>query len=199
MSRDTLLNYLNRYEKIWLGGASCSTLNRMRAFVEGNPDCCERSLQVGHMTGSALIVNSQFDRVLLTHHRKIGKWLQLGGHADGDTDIFRVAMREAQEESGLNSLRYLGNSEAPAPFDIDIHAIPAHGETPSHEHFDMRFVLVADDAEPLVQSEESSDLRWFSLSEAFALTDEPSMHRQFDKIQDKRLDLSIQLSNQESL
>ena len=66
-------------------------------FARAHPDCCERTLLVGHFTGSAWLVSADGERVLLTHHRKLGRWLQLGGHADGDGDLAQVALREAEE------------------------------------------------------------------------------------------------------
>ncbi len=97
------------------------------AFIDSHPDCFERSCQVGHITGSAWIVNRAGDRVLLTHHRKLGRWLQPGGHSDGDPDTLEVALREAREESGLD-VRALDE----AIFDLDVHLIPARGHEPAH-------------------------------------------------------------------
>src|SRR5215510_11521790 len=93
----------------------------LRQFVAANPNCFERSLQIGHVTGSAWIVDLDRTHALLTHHRKLNKWLQLGGHADGDPDILRVALREAREESNLDAIRPVSENI----FDVDIHVIPA--------------------------------------------------------------------------
>ena len=131
-------------------------LEKVRRFVEANPRCFERSLAEGHLTGSAWVVSPDRRRVLLTHHGKIGQWLQLGGHADGDPDIFAVAYREACEESGLRNIRPL----SPRIFDIDVHGIPVRPGTATHYHYDVRFIFEADPAEPLVISNESNDLAW---------------------------------------
>ncbi|EQD65072.1 NUDIX hydrolase family protein, partial [mine drainage metagenome] len=96
-------------------------------FARSHPDCCQRRHPPGHFTGSAWLVSKDGARVLLTHHRKLGRWLQLGGHADGDADLARVALREAEEESGLSGLRVEGGI-----FDLDCHAIPARGNDPEH-------------------------------------------------------------------
>ncbi len=134
---------------------------RMLAFVEAQPDAFERSCLIGHITASAWIVDRNRNRALLTHHRKLGKWLQLGGHTDGDADVRAAALREAREESGLASLRFV----SPSIYDLDIHRIPARGEEPEHEHFDVRFALEADASEPFVVSAESHDLAWIALDE----------------------------------
>jgi 8-oxo-dGTP pyrophosphatase MutT (NUDIX family) len=94
-------------------------------------------------------------RVLLTHHKKLDRWLQLGGHADGDTDLAAVALKEAEEESGLSDL-----SVEPEIFDIDLHFIPEHKGVPGHWHYDARFVVVANGDERFAVSDESHALAW---------------------------------------
>ena len=126
-----------------------------QAFAAGQPDCCERTLPGGHFTGSAWLVSADGSRVLLTHHRKLDRWLQLGGHADGDGDLAAVALREAEEESGLTDL-----AVEPQPFDLDRHFIPARGEEAGHWHYDVRFVVHASGSEQFVASEESHALAW---------------------------------------
>ena len=116
-------------------------------------------------------------RLLLTHHRKLDKWLQLGGHADGDGDLLAVALREAREESGLASVRPLGA----ALFDFDRHRIPARRDEPDHWHFDFRFLIEADPAEPLTISSESRDLAWVELGRATTLNAEESIARMVRK------------------
>ena len=143
------------------------------AFVQRKPDCFERTcFEDGHITGSAWIVCPQRRRVLLTHHRKLKKWLQLGGHSDGDANTLRVATREAEEESGL-SMKPLSE----AVFDIDIHTIPARGDDPEHKHYDVRFLFEAYDHAPLTISDESNDLRWVLIEELHNLTSEESVLR----------------------
>src|SRR5690606_4276880 len=109
----------------------------------------------GHFTASAWLVDRTGSRTLLTHHRKLGRWLQPGGHADGDRDLARVALREAQEESGLHGLRV-----EPAIFDLDRHWIPEHRGVPGHWHYDVRYVVRAGDDEDFVVGEESLALAW---------------------------------------
>jgi len=128
-------------------------------FLASHPDVFHRHHPPGHFTGSAWLVSGEGERVLLTHHRKLGRWLQLGGHADGDEDLARVALREACEESGL-----LGLSVEEAIFDLDRHRIPARGSEPEHWHYDVRFVVHAGGDESFQVSEESLDLAWRSIA-----------------------------------
>jgi len=147
------------------------------AFVSAEPDCLLRTCGPGHLTGSAWIVSPDRSRVLLTHHRKLDKWLQLGGHADGDSDLLAVALREAREESGLTSVRALSGDV----FDVDRHWIPPRQADPGHFHYDLRFLLEADPQEPLTASHESKDLAWVDLGQVTALNPEESMARMVRK------------------
>lgn len=128
------------------------------AFAGQHPDCCERRLAVGHLTGSAWLVSKDGHRALLMHHRKLDRWLQPGGHADGDADLAQVALREAQEETGLPLL-----AVDPRVFDLDRHRIPARGAEPAHWHYDVRFVVRANGGEAFIQNEESLALAWFDM------------------------------------
>lgn len=129
--------------------------NEFRRFLRSDPHVFERSHPPGHFTGSAWLVSADGARVLLMHHRKLGRWLQLGGHADGDTNLARVALREAAEESGLSGLQL-----EPAIFDLDRHLIPARGDEPAHWHYDVRYVVHATTDEAFVANEESLALAW---------------------------------------
>ncbi|QDK79459.1 NUDIX hydrolase [Spirosoma sp. KCTC 42546] len=148
------------------------------AFVEQYPDCFERSLLIGHITGSAWIVSPDRTQTLLIHHRKLDRWLQPGGHADGDPDVAAVALREAQEETGLTSLRLLMPADGtPAIFDVDVHQIPARHDVPEHLHYDIRFLLEADPDEPFGVSDEIKNIQWFSLEMVDNYTDSESILR----------------------
>ncbi|WP_164736939.1 NUDIX hydrolase [Xanthomonas arboricola] len=132
----------------------------------------------GHFTGSAWVVSADGTRTLLTHHRKLQRWLQLGGHADGDRDLAQVALREAQEESGLTGLRL---ADA-AIFDLDRHWIPARSEVAGHWHYDARYVVVAGADEAFEVSEESLALAWRPVAELLADPQlDPSMRRMAEK------------------
>jgi 8-oxo-dGTP pyrophosphatase MutT (NUDIX family) len=146
-------------------------------FVEAHPDCLLRTCVPGHLTGSAWIVDAPRRRVLLTHHRKLDKWLQPGGHADGDPDLLAVALREGREETGLTRL----HAVSPEVFDVDRHPIPPRGDTPGHWHLDLRFLVAADPEEELIISDESHDLAWVELERIAALNPEESMLRMVRK------------------
>jgi 8-oxo-dGTP pyrophosphatase MutT (NUDIX family) len=142
-------------------------------FIDAHPDHLWRTCLRGHLTGSAWIVSADRSRVLLTHHHKLDRWLQLGGHADGDPDMVAVALREASEESGLTKLRVVSGEL----FDFDRHEIPERGDEPAHWHFDFRFVIEADPYEPLLISSESKDLAWVDIGRVTSLNSEESMAR----------------------
>jgi len=203
MHRHPILSDLSRYQELWAsvaadGGAPCDsererlTLERMFGFVRRCAGAFERDTLEGHLTGSALVVSPDLSHVLLTLHGKLGKWLQLGGHADGHNLLHEVAMREAEEESGLTGLRFLRyesgilppelTTERPLPLDLDCHDIPERPGEPRHVHYDVRFVIIADRSQPLVISEESKDLSWFAIDEARRVAPEVSTLRQFDKL-----------------
>ena len=144
---------------------------RMLALLADEPRAFWRdALAPGHFTGSGLVANRRRDRVLLMRHELIGRWMQFGGHADGEADLARVALREASEESGFAEDRF---TLAGGILDIDIHPIPPNprkGE-PAHEHFDVRYLLEIDDALPLPPNPEGLTLRWLALAEAHNLVD----------------------------
>nr|WP_145478517.1 NUDIX hydrolase [Stenotrophomonas rhizophila] len=116
-----------------------------------------RSRLAGHFTGSAWLVSADGARVLLTHHRKLNRWLQLGGHADGERDLAKVALTEAEEESGMTGLVL---EDGAVLFDIDKHWIPERPDVPGHWHYDARYVVRAVGSEAFAISEESLALAW---------------------------------------
>lgn len=175
MHRRPLLGLLAAYEPF--DASDRAARDRIDAFVREHEDCFERALLVGHVTGSAWIVDPARGRCLLTHHRKLERWLQLGGHADGESDVLEVALREAVEESGLASLRVVSR----AIFDCDVHGIPARKSEPAHDHHDVRFLLEADPDEPLVVSEESKELAWVRLEDVARLAGDESVMRMVAK------------------
>lgn len=176
MSRYLLLGKLKNYHGI--DEHEESMRRRIIEFVENNPNCFERTLLTGHITGSAMIVNKPRTHTLLTHHHSLDKWLQLGGHSDGDPDTLRVALREAEEESGLTGITAVSENI----FDVDVHLIPARNNIPEHYHYDIRFLFEADDTQPLSISNESKDLAWVPLHHIEQYTTEESVLRMVRKI-----------------
>ncbi|MFT7687313.1 MAG: 8-oxo-dGTP pyrophosphatase MutT (NUDIX family) [Candidatus Azotimanducaceae bacterium] len=174
MHRKQILDLISEYQDRFPG--ELDTINRITDFVQNNENCFDRELVCGHVTGSAWVLNAQRTHVLLTHHKKLNIWVQLGGHADGDSDIANVAMKEALEESGLKELMFAD----PGIFDIDIHQIPARGLEAAHDHFDCRFLIQATDSDYIV-SDESHDLKWIPLGELHKLSSEESMLRMVEK------------------
>jgi 8-oxo-dGTP pyrophosphatase MutT (NUDIX family) len=174
-ARIDLLALLRTY--VAIDEADRCNAERIVRFIEEEPYAAARETVVGHLTGSAWVVNQAGDSVLLMHHRKLGIWVQPGGHADGEYDVAGVAFREASEETGLDSIE-IDSSQI---FDVDVHVIPEYRNLPGHLHFDLRFLCRADDAEPLVQSEESYNLRWIALEQLEQLSTEPSLLRMREK------------------
>ncbi|MCB0358870.1 MAG: NUDIX hydrolase [Bdellovibrionales bacterium] len=134
--------------------------DRFIAFVSSEPDCFCRSLLSGHVTCSAWLLSPCRQKVLLTLHAKLGRWLQLGGHADGNADVVSVALNEAKEESGIARIFLL----TPKILDIDIHHIPMLHSTPEHLHYDVRFLLQAHETLTW-KTNESIDLKWVRMEQ----------------------------------
>ncbi|WP_397606664.1 NUDIX hydrolase [Silanimonas sp.] len=124
-------------------------------FAALAPDVFTRAHLAGHFTGSAFVVSADGERALLLHHAKLDRWLQPGGHADGEIDLAVVALREAEEETGLSGLVV-----EPAIFDLDRHGIPARGAEPEHWHWDVRFVVRCTSGETPRINSESRAFAW---------------------------------------
>ncbi|MFD6971815.1 NUDIX hydrolase [Streptomyces sp. NPDC059979] len=138
------------------------------AYLEhlaAHPDGVYKPCRAGHVTASALVIDPPAGRVLLTLHKKLGLWLQMGGHCEpGDDTLVAAALREAREESGIAS----GLSVLPGgPVRLDRHPIPA----PCHWHLDVQYAALAPAGAVAEISEESLDLRWFPYEEVAAVAD----------------------------
>lgn len=154
MHRHLLKNLLEQYAPP--SAKEEETKKSMLGFLVTHPDCFDRSCVSGHFTGSAWLLNRPKTHALLMHHRKLDKWLQLGGHCDGESDVLAVALKEAQEESGINGIIPISTTI----FDIDLHEIPPYKETPAHKHYDIRFLLHVHTDEDFIKNEESNQLMW---------------------------------------
>ena len=180
MYRKKLLALLERYRE--KNPEETDVVDRFVDFVTAHADCFERSLSEGHITGSAWVVDRNGTRVLLTHHKRMNKWVQLGGHTDGHHDVLAAALREAEEESGIEGIRPLSGDI----FDIDVHRIPARGDDPEHYHYDIRFIAAVTGAEDYTVSDESHDLAWVEVGKLSNYTTEESMLRMGRKWLKKR-------------
>jgi 8-oxo-dGTP pyrophosphatase MutT (NUDIX family) len=174
MKREAFLELLEAYRP---SSEEIVFKQRMIDFVKKNADCFERTLTIGHITASCWLVNFDNSKALLTHHAKLNKWFQLGGHCDGDSDVVAVALKEAHEESGLRQIVL----KEKGIFDIDIHRIPDTSKEPAHDHYDVRFLLQAVSDEPFLVSHESKSLAWFDRNLSELPTNNPSVTRLFTK------------------
>jgi 8-oxo-dGTP pyrophosphatase MutT (NUDIX family) len=144
-------------------------------------EACSRSHYIpGHFTASAFVLSPDRRELILIHHKKLGIWVQPGGHVDAtDLDLEGTARREVAEEVGLGSLQSL--LESGVLFDVDIHAIPARKDEPQHEHFDVRFAYVAETRD-FVLSDEVADVRWLPLADVSRTTTDQSVLRPVEKL-----------------
>lgn len=177
MHRQELLQLLANHSTRFMEEAGF--IARARSFVEAHEDCFYRELWPAHVTGSTWVVSPDRERVLMLHHRKHEQWFQPGGHADGDADILRVALRETAEETGLDpsQITLLG----PDVFDVDIHTIPESQHDPRHEHIDIRFLVEIDDSLDVPGNVESHEVIWVALHDVPRYNNSRSTHRMVEK------------------
>ena len=173
MHRQELLSLLYNYQTPYIEEAGM--VAKTRHFILQNENCFDRNLSVGHVSGSSWVVNPARTHVLLLHHRKLGMWLQPGGHADGDPDILRVILKETSEETGIpyEHIYLLDNNI----FDIDVHTVHESAHDIRHTHYDIRFLVEIDDALPIPGNNESHDICWVALHEVSKFNNVLSLHR----------------------
>lgn len=167
---DLLKNYIPSQEEQFFK-------EQIIAFAHNYENCFERSLEIGHITASCWLLNKNCSHALLTYHAKLNEWFQLGGHCDGNPDVLEVALKEAQEESGIASIKPVDNTI----FDIDVHLIPENKKEKAHFHYDIRFLLQVTSDEQITISSESKDLRWFDKNRQSLPTTNSSVVRLFNK------------------
>ena len=153
-------------------------------FILNNQKNIGRENSAGHLTASAWIVNNERDKVLLHQHLSLNKWIQLGGHLEADETVKEAALREAREESGLDSLAFLYKNI----FDIDHHLIPVNNNQAEHFHYDIRYLLEADSKEELEKSRESVNLKWLEFNEVEKYVSEESVLRMLRKTKEYKED-----------
>lgn len=182
MHRHELMNLLRRHDTRFM--EESGYVQRALGYIEAHEDCFYRELWPAHVTGSAWVVSPDRNRVLMMHHKKHDQWFQPGGHADGDADIVRVALREASEETGIDlSQVTLLNLDV---FDVDIHRIPAMGTEPQHEHIDIRFLVEIDDSLPVPGNDESHQVLWVNLYDVARYNNNRSTYRMLEKTRQLR-------------
>jgi 8-oxo-dGTP pyrophosphatase MutT (NUDIX family) len=186
MMPKSLFDILDAYKEEWFdeyqnkSHESLDTITQFKALLLDQDAPFSRNTFPNHFTASCFVVNPSFSKILLLKHRKLEKWLQMGGHCDGEINLAEVALKEAREESGSSQIQILNYQV----IDLDIHVIPQNIKEPEHKHFDVRYLGFCAETDPLEKSErECTDLQWFTWEEARKRTTEESMHRVFNKIQ----------------
>lgn len=174
MHRNNLLTLLKTYQP---SRDEIVFKELMINFIEKYPNCFERSLTIGHITASCMLINQHNTHALLTHHAKLDKWFQLGGHCDGNPNVLEVALKEAQEESGIEKIIPVTDQI----FDIDIHLIAGNKKEQAHFHFDVRFLLQVQGDATVTISNESKALLWVEKQLTALPTDNAAVIRLFDK------------------
>lgn len=177
MDEFQLLDHLNLYVRF--EDDEKEMRDQMIEFIKTDPNCFENTNPHGHITASAWIYDSETQMLGLVHHKKFNKWLQTGGHSDGNPDTASQALREAQEEFGHDGL--VLSSEY--IFDVDVHQVPADlkRDVPPHLHYDVRFLIYGNSSIPPHVSDESHEARWVALDEVEQLNNERSMMRMVEK------------------
>lgn len=176
MNKDKLMKAINDYSSPF--SEEIEYKKQILNFLLEHDIYLGKENQAGHITGSAWLIQPDGRKVLMTHHKKLDRWLQLGGHTETDETVSQSALREAKEESGLENISFLYKSI----FDMDVHLIPAKGDTPEHYHYDIRFLLVANDPdEKVLISDESNDIKWIHLAQIKEYSTERSIVRMVEK------------------
>ena len=174
--KEDLVSELNAVKPY--GAVEKEMIKRTIEFINIHDFPMDQKLTAGHLTGSAWIVNKERTKALFTHHSKLDMWLQLGGHAEQeDHSIRQTAIREAKEESGLNSIKLLSEDI----LSVDVHMIPERKGFPAHPHYDIQFLFEADENENLSITTESEDLKWIAFEDIAQYNDELSIRRMLEK------------------
>ena len=167
-------------------------------FLSKNPDAYLRSNLIAHMTASAWVVNPARDKVLMVYHKIYDSWSWTGGHADGDEDLARVALREVREETGVRSARLVSDEI----YSLEVLTVDGHEKrgayVPSHLHLNVTYLIEADEHDPLTVCEaENSGVQWFTLEGALNASTEPwFVQRIYRKLNEK---LMLQMAGSASL
>lgn len=190
-----LLEDLMLYQKFWKKfssedfGCQDPLIKDFVTFAQTYNNLFDRECSYGHITGSGFVLSEDFCYLLMTHHKKLDKWIQLGGHCDGHQCVFEVALKECMEESGLNCFTLFPFEDVldlkiktPLIFDLDRHLIPENQNEKEHFHFDVRYLFITDRSRNLKISSESKDLKWIPLDNILEYNSEESIKRPLKKI-----------------
>lgn len=159
----------------------------IKQLIQAHPNIINMNCEVGHLTASAIIVDITSNKTLLHFHKRLNRWLQVGGHADYETDFSQVALREAQEETGLSDLAYYPVDSPVVPLDFDVHTFPQRNAIPEHLHLDFRYVLTTSQPNALAPADgESVQFKWLTFDEALSLIGEEdyALRRAIQKTQE---------------
>jgi 8-oxo-dGTP pyrophosphatase MutT (NUDIX family) len=181
MHRQELLNLIDKHQSRFM--EESAYVRRATTMINNDPDIFERSSYY-HVTGSAWVVNPARTRVLMMHHKKYNQWFQFGGHADGDADVIRVALKETAEETGIDPSQIRLLSEI--VFDLDMHEVPDTPSAPAHGHVDVRFLVEIDDSLPVPGNDESHQVLWLPLMEVSRFNNNRSTYRMVEKTRQMR-------------
>jgi 8-oxo-dGTP pyrophosphatase MutT (NUDIX family) len=181
MHRQELLKLIRDYQPRFIEEAAFA--QRATRIVNNEPNIFDRASPI-HVTGSAWVVNPARTHALLMHHRKYDQWFQPGGHADGDTDVVRVALKETAEETGIDPAQIRLVSDA--LFDLDMHEVPDTETAPAHGHIDLRFLIEIDDALPVPGNVESHEVLWIPLMAVSRFNNNRSTYRMVEKTRHMR-------------
>lgn len=147
-------------------------------FIRTNDNAFCRELETGHVTASAFVVDLDHGSLLLMHHRKLDRWLQLGGHCDGVKDPLFVAQQEAYEESGLDRIVPISRDV----FGVDIQTIPETAKVAAHLHYDVQYLFAANQASEFrANAAEAVNMQWVAFDEVRSYTDCSSILRACEK------------------
>jgi 8-oxo-dGTP pyrophosphatase MutT (NUDIX family) len=181
MHRQELLKLIRDYQPRFIEEAAFA--QRATRIVNNEPNIFDRASPI-HVTSSAWVVNPARTHALLMHHRKYDQWFQPGGHADGDTDVVRVALKETAEETGIDpaQIRLVSDDL----FDLDMHEVPDTPTAPAHGHIDLRFLVEIDDALPVPGNVESHEVLWIPLMAVSRFNNNRSTYRMVEKTRHMR-------------
>lgn len=162
----------------------------MIKYMDTFDDVFTRNNEIGHFTSSCWIVNKEKTKVLMIYHNIYDSWAWTGGHADGDEDLLRVAIKEAKEETGLKNVKPLSNEI----FSLEVLGVDGHMKkgkyVSSHIHLNITYLLCADENEAThIKYDENSGVKWFELDKAVEVSNEPYMKKIYSKLNKKLEDL----------